>query len=138
MPIGGAIAPPLATLVLSVRPCLHQEFPQEILIIFYNFLGGDINLPLRQKMRNICIKNMRQIFRNFSEMCIGKFWNFCWHFYASTENMPSRDNFCKNYGKLCWKKYQKFLIFLPLNSEGIFVLHVTLGQTCRKKLVFMT
>ena len=41
-------------------------------------------------MRNICVKNMRQIFRNFSEMCIGKFWNFHWHFSLHREYSESQ------------------------------------------------
>ena len=73
----------------------------EISVIFHSFLGGDTNLPFRQKMRKICVNNMRQVFRNISEMCVGKFRNFRWQFYVSTENIPNRENFNEKYENLC-------------------------------------
>ena len=125
----------------QLGPVSTRNFREKFRSFFHNFLGGDTNFPFRQKMRKICIKNIRQIFRNISEMCVGKFRNFRWHFYVSTKNIPNCDNFRENYGKLCWKKVSKLfdiscsIIFhnlLPLRCEEIFHVLGTLDQTCQK------
>ena len=76
-------------------------------------------------MRTICVKNMRQIFRDISEMCVGKFRNFRWHFHMSTEKIPNRDNFRENYGKVCWKKYRKYSLCMLLLQKEMEVYDVT-------------
>ena len=99
-------------------------------------------------MHKICVKNMGQIFRNISEMCVEKFRNFRCHFYVCLHRKYSESRqFSQKLWKIMLAKISKlfeissgiiFHNFLPLHCKQIFHVHVTLGQICKKNLMFMT
>ena len=109
---------------------------------FHNFLGGDINLLFRHKMRIICAQNRWQIFRNISEMCVWKFWISADIFMSprrifrvETIFAKIRENYAGRNIKTFWYFFQQnFPNFLLLHCKEIFLGDVNLDQTGKKKM----